>query len=95
MDKTKLLERFRPNRDVCVPSLLPSAFQSWMEDVCSALTAKRHLDTFVDLVLDQDTTSAMTLEAYAEALAHVLTRFASHLAAIEERVTARQAFLPP
>ena len=75
---------------MCVPSLLPQSLQSYMADVCAALTAKRDLDTFIDFVLDQDSHQAMTLEAYAEALANVLRMIASHLTSLESRVTARQ-----
>ena len=80
-----------------MPSLLPQSLQSYMADVCAALTAKRDLDTFIDFVLDQDSHQAMTLEAYAEALANVLRMLASHLTSLESTVTARQgiSFIKP
>ena len=46
---------FRPCRDVCVPSLMPKSLQSYLGDICQALTAKRDLDNFVDFALDQVT----------------------------------------
>ena len=51
--------------------------------------AKRELDEFIDFVLSQDSRQAMTLEAYAEALANVIRLFSAHLTAIEATVTSR------
>ena len=51
--------------------------------------AKRELDEFIDFVLSQDSRQAMTLEAYAEALANVIRLFSAHLTAVEAAVTSR------
>ena len=32
--------KFLPNRDVCIPSLMPQSLQSYMGDLCQALTGR-------------------------------------------------------
>ena len=78
---------FTPNPGICIPSLLSQSLQSYMTQVCSALSAKRILDSFVDSVLccSSAPLPPLTFEAYAEGLSDIMDLFSSDLVELENK----------
>ena len=51
-DYDRSSRKFLPNRDVCIPSLMPQSLQSYMGDLCQALTGRVATNPFCTFLED-------------------------------------------